>query len=467
MAEVYVAHYEGEGGFSKRVALKMGREDIEGAGALARGLIEEAKVMVTLQHPNMVQVYDVGQVSRRYFLTMEYVDGPDLGTVMRELERDHEKMPVSLAGYIVMEVLKGLTFIHGRCDGRGRPLEYVHRDISPQNILLSFSGEVKIGDFGIARGRHREQETQFGMIKGKYAYMSPEQARGEPVDHRSDIYSAGVLFFELLSGMRYASGSDVAVVDAVRSGKRPIGWERTMGRLWRVLVRRATHLDREERYENADRFFRDLYAALVEENALVHSADLAHYLEKRFGYLKRTILTPDAVGNATQREWPVGRALAVSRWRLRIAKSLLVVAVVMMSGMVGGHSRERRSIPLSQRVESAPVAVAPPTSPSPPVGVDSPTSLLPPTPPPSKHVSATGTLTIVARPWGVVSIDGVLNRREVPVTRELAPGDYHVLIEYGTKRKRVERHVTIETGQSTICAAVFNNGRASMSCRVK
>ena len=158
---------------------------------------EEAQLATRLNHPNIVQVYDFQDEGEEgQLLSMEYVEGPDLGKLMRRARKGDERLPPYVAAYIVREVARGLHYAHERKDEAGQPLDIVHRDVSPQNILLSFDGAVKIADFGIASANVFREEP--GVLKGKIGYMSPEQARGEKVDRRTDIYSLGVVLHELL-----------------------------------------------------------------------------------------------------------------------------------------------------------------------------------------------------------------------------------------------------------------------------
>src|SRR5678815_7904 len=160
--------------------------------------LDEAKVATRLNHPNVVQVFSFEQIKDDFLLAMEFVDGLDLGRLGAAAKRAGTRISHGLAAFVVAEASKGLDYAHNRKDEQGKPLDIVHRDVSPQNVLVSFEGAVKIADFGIAHAKLVSEET--GVIKGKFAYMSPEQARGEKVDRRSDVYSLGVLLAELLMG---------------------------------------------------------------------------------------------------------------------------------------------------------------------------------------------------------------------------------------------------------------------------
>jgi serine/threonine-protein kinase len=200
MAEIFVAKTAGVSGFEKQVALKVIHPNFSSDPEFVRMLIDEAKLAVQLQHANIVQTYDLGVVEGRYYIAMELVDGADLYKVLRTASERGRDFPLDVAAFITSEVATGLDYAHRKNDPIGRPLQIVHRDVSPQNVLVSREGEVKIVDFGIAKAALRGQQTQAGVIKGKYFYMSPEQAWGDSVDARTDVFSTGILLHEMLVG---------------------------------------------------------------------------------------------------------------------------------------------------------------------------------------------------------------------------------------------------------------------------
>jgi serine/threonine protein kinase len=200
MAELFVAKTAGVSGFEKHVALKVIHPNFSSDPEFVRMLIDEAKLAVQLQHANIVQTYDLGVVDGRYYIAMELIDGADLYKVLRTASERGRDFPIDVAAFITSEVATGLDYAHRKNDPLGRPLQIVHRDVSPQNVLVSREGEIKIVDFGIAKAALRGQETQAGVIKGKYFYMSPEHAGGDRVDARADVFSTGILLYEMLVG---------------------------------------------------------------------------------------------------------------------------------------------------------------------------------------------------------------------------------------------------------------------------
>lgn len=261
MAEVFLAKKRGAESTFKLLVVKRILPQFGSSRRFRTMFAEEAQLATRLNHPNIVQVYefqdygDEGQL-----LSMEYVEGPDLRRVMRAARAKHKRIPPYVSAYIIGEVAKGLHYAHERKDERGKPMAIVHRDVSPQNILLSFEGSVKIADFGIASANLFREEP--GVLKGKTGYMSPEQARGERVDRRTDIYSLGVVFHELLAGRHlHGAAEGQELLEAVRSGQvePPSLYVRDVPTQLDSIVMRALAHDPNERYQTA----RDLAAAIT------------------------------------------------------------------------------------------------------------------------------------------------------------------------------------------------------------
>ena len=219
MAEVFLARTSVAQGLTKQLVIKKIHPAFARSRQFAAMFVDEARIALGLNHPNIVQVFDFGQMGETYFLAMEYVEGLDLLRLMQEVARRRAAIPFGLCAYAVQQVAKGLDYAHRKTDDFGEPLGIVHRDISPQNVLLSFDGAVKIVDFGIARARDVHEEE--GVVKGKFAYMAPEQARGELVDRRADVYSAGVVLFELATGRPLHPGKGKEVLEQVKAGAIP------------------------------------------------------------------------------------------------------------------------------------------------------------------------------------------------------------------------------------------------------
>jgi serine/threonine protein kinase/tetratricopeptide (TPR) repeat protein len=279
MAEVFLAKAGGAEGLEKILVVKRVLPTFARSPRFIGMFVDEAKVAMRLNHPNIVQVYAFEQVREEFLLAMEYVDGLDLGRLLAAARRREQRLPYALCALIVMETAKGLDYAHNRKDESGTPMDIVHRDVSPQNVLVSYDGAVKIADFGIARARMVTEET--GVIKGKFSYMSPEQARGQRVDRRSDVYSLGVLLAELLMNRAMYPGiAGVEVLEQVREGRvtHPRGVDRDVPEELDRIARRAMSLDLEERYPTCRSLAGALSHWLHEQDELHDAGELERFL---------------------------------------------------------------------------------------------------------------------------------------------------------------------------------------------
>ncbi|WP_059439523.1 serine/threonine-protein kinase, partial [Anaeromyxobacter sp. PSR-1] len=221
MADVWRAEVAGAAGVVKEVALKRVRGEHGARSDFVRMFIEEARLASRLTHANVVQVFEFDQVDGRYYIAMELVRGRHLGQVVERAREAGVRLGLARAVHACAEVARGLSYAHRLADG-GRPLGLVHRDVSPHNVLVSFEGEVKLADFGIARAMSQGGLTDPGTVKGKLAYMAPEQARGAPLDARADVFALGVVLWELCAGRRlFARDSEAATLAAVLEGAPP------------------------------------------------------------------------------------------------------------------------------------------------------------------------------------------------------------------------------------------------------
>ncbi len=281
MAEIVLAKTMGFGGFEKLLALKMIHPKFSQDEHFINMLIEEAKICVELDHVNIGQVFDLGKLGETYFISMEFIEGADIFRIMRRASQIDYEVPIETCVHIGQEVCAGLEYAHNRPDSEGRPLRIVHRDISPQNVLVSNAGEVKIVDFGIAKASVRAQETEVGVIKGKYYYMSPEQAWGDPIDHRTDIFSAGIIVYEMLTGqMLYLEENIEVLLDRVRKADiaPPSTLRREIPSELDGIVMRALSKHSDDRYATAQEFAHALGTFLYNFSPEFTSARLASML---------------------------------------------------------------------------------------------------------------------------------------------------------------------------------------------
>jgi serine/threonine protein kinase len=220
MAEVWKARMRGVEGFQKTVAIKKILPHMTDNSEFVSMFIDEAKLAAQLSHPNIVHIYDLGKIGRDYYIAMEYVDGKDLRSLMNAGRRKGVRFPLGLALFIAARLASALDYAHRKRDFEDREMGLVHRDVSPQNVLLSLEGDVKLCDFGIAKAVSKAGQTQMGALKGKLQYMSPEQAWGRAVDARSDLFSLGSVLYEMLTGERLFTGdTEISVLESVRQGQ--------------------------------------------------------------------------------------------------------------------------------------------------------------------------------------------------------------------------------------------------------
>ena len=217
MAEVFRAKALGIEGFGKIVALKRIRPNLAEDEQFVTMFVDEAKIAGQLRHENVVRIHELGVLQGTHFIAMEYVFGKDLLQLLATLRRRDQVMAPVMAAWIAAKVPAGLHYAHERVDDSGAPLALIHRDVSPQNVLLSYDGAVKLIDFGIAKATSRAFQTMGDVVKGKAGYMSPQQIMGEPIDHRSDVFALSTCLHEMLTCRRlFRAASDIEVLDRIR-----------------------------------------------------------------------------------------------------------------------------------------------------------------------------------------------------------------------------------------------------------
>jgi serine/threonine protein kinase len=287
MAEIYRARAIGAEGFRKLVVVKKILPSFTSDPEFVRMFVEEAKLAAKLHHGNIVQVYDLGRSEDgEYFIVMELVEGHDLGDLLDDLGRRGERLGVGEAIAIARQVCAGLDYAHRKRGADGKPLGIIHRDVSPQNVLISFEGEVKLTDFGIAKARTRAETTQVGFLKGKYGYMSPEQARGEALDQRSDLFNVGILLYEMLAGERLFEGSDDhSTLHQMRNAEVvPLVKVRAdLPEALTSIVQKALAPRPEGRFQSAAALDQALAHLSFDLGVVVSGADLARRMEQVYG----------------------------------------------------------------------------------------------------------------------------------------------------------------------------------------
>ncbi|MGE0547990.1 MAG: protein kinase [Kofleriaceae bacterium] len=286
MAEIHLAKTKGIAGFEKFVALKMIHPNFAEDEQFIQMLVDEAKIAVQLSHGNIAQTFDLGRVGDTYYITMEYVDGADLYKILRRASERDIEMPLDVCAFVAKEIASALDHAHRKRDHTGKMLGIVHRDVSPQNVLVSYAGEVKLVDFGIAKAAMKVRQTAVGVIKGKYYYMSPEQAWGDPTDSRSDIFSAGIVLYEMLTGqMLYLEEDLQKLLDMAR--KANIASPTTLRRLippqLERIVMHALAKSPDDRYQTAGDLASDLERFLHTYSPVFTAAKLASLIKQVLG----------------------------------------------------------------------------------------------------------------------------------------------------------------------------------------
>jgi serine/threonine protein kinase len=281
MAEVYVAEAESMAGFKKKVAIKRILPGLIKDQRFVRMFLDEARLSLRLNHANVVSVFDIGESENTYFIVMDFVHGTNLKALLEYQAKKGGTMPVALTVWVLNEILKGLAYAHKLTDSEtGRPIGIVHRDISPPNILVSWNGEVKLTDFGLAKATTQLESTDPGVVKGKYSYLSPEAARGEEIDHRADVFSTGILAFEMLTGRRLFRGkNDYQTIALVRACDVPSvrSYNPSVPEDLEAVLMRALSKDIKDRYADADDFSDALLQFLFSNRLKIGARDLIEY----------------------------------------------------------------------------------------------------------------------------------------------------------------------------------------------
>ncbi len=281
MAELFKAQQRGVQGFQKIVAIKRILPHFSDNEDFVTMFIDEAKLAAQLTHPNIVQIFDLGKAGSSYYIAMEYVNGRDLRTLLRKVREYGTPFPEQVAAFVVMKIAAALDYAHRKRGFDDRELKLVHRDISPQNVILSTEGAVKLVDFGIAKAASKASHTVAGALKGKLLYMSPEQATGQPLDNRSDLYSLGLVLFELLTGERcFQADSELGVLEKVRLGRISdlATLNPNVSREIAAIVSRALQKGVDHRYPSARFMERDLRDYLQRQGTPINEHDVAEYM---------------------------------------------------------------------------------------------------------------------------------------------------------------------------------------------
>lgn len=285
MAEIFKAKQSGVRGFEKIVVIKKILQHLSEDPEFVEMFEDEAKIAAQLNHANIVQIYELGEVAETLYITMEFVEGRNLRDVTRAIASKGLHLSVAQCIHIIIEVLKGLDYAHRKKNAAGKNLEIVHRDMSPQNITVSYEGEVKILDFGIAKATSKISRTEAGVLKGKFSYMSPEQASGQEIDQRTDIFAVGVIFHELLTSKRlFKADSDLQTLERVKIANvaKPSETNSQIDSDLDAIVLKALKQNSDDRYQTSAEFLRELTQYALQKQILIGGQELAGFMHSLF-----------------------------------------------------------------------------------------------------------------------------------------------------------------------------------------
>ncbi len=285
MAEVFLARHSGVEGFEKDIVIKRIRPHLSALPSFVSMFLGEAKLAAQLSHPNIVQIYDLGKISESYFIAMEYIAGRDMSALIPKTKAKGIPFPIEYALKIGSAICEALYYAHNKTDAFGSPLHIVHRDVSPENMRIAWTGAVKILDFGIAKAATQLHETKAGEIKGKLSYMSPEQVMGKDIDNRSDIFSLGVVLYECLTGLKLFSGdNDLAIMNNIIDGKiyPPSYFRAEVPDEVEAIIMKALEKDKRKRYQTANDLQFDIDTFLAGHEFTPSNVHLSNFIKQLF-----------------------------------------------------------------------------------------------------------------------------------------------------------------------------------------
>jgi serine/threonine protein kinase len=279
MAEIWLAEQEGPGGFNKQLVIKRILQHLARDGQFTQMFLDEARLVAQLTHPNIGQIYELGEIEGSYFLAMEYIEGIDLSVVVELCHARGTHVPIELAVYAVSQMLLALEYAHNYVDREGNFVGLVHRDVTPHNVLVSNDGVIKLVDFGVAKAAANQAKTQTGAVKGKFAYMAPEQINNKPLDRRVDVFASGVVLYEVLTGAK-PFGDDLFAVNAILNNPTPDprAVREDIPQSLVNILELALGKDIEHRYQSAQAMMEDLEDFLRASNKYVGQRDLAAFV---------------------------------------------------------------------------------------------------------------------------------------------------------------------------------------------
>ncbi|HPW45828.1 MAG TPA: serine/threonine-protein kinase [bacterium] len=523
-AELYRAIQESGNGFTKEVAIKRLLPMWCDVAEVRELLFDEARLLAALSHPSIVQVWDYDVIDGQPYIAMEHIAGLDCAKIAKKIAGRGEKISEGIVLEIASRVLSALDHAHNAEDSSGNPLRIVHRDISPSNIVISGCGEVKLIDFGIAKGGHRSRSTVLGQLKGKYAYMSPEQASCDEVDCRSDLFSLAVVLLEMASGRRiFFSENEFTTLDMVRRAAIPDECVNWVSGGFASIVMPALSLQKDLRYGSAAEMLDEIEVLRAKDPAFQKGEKLPHFMKRNFRRRRCEGMFAN-ISPATLVAFKVEKENIFPVFLRRVALSILSLSILMFGFAadpakipniskkktggfapastvpeIGGTLTLADDIKGSIAVDSSPtgaageiriedkviqirtpfhtddIDISKDVEVSLSLSMNGRTSvrdsffLSQAYPVHSKSYTLqkikSASLIVHASPWGVVSIPNVMSGRETPaLVKNLSPGKYSVSVKYPPTGRIVTTSVDIPSGGNLSCVANFD-GDSRIRCR--
>jgi serine/threonine-protein kinase len=510
MAEIFLARTKSIQGFEKYLVIKRILQHRTQDPEFVRMFLDEARVAATLDHPNIVQIYDVGHVDNEYFIAMEYLRGHNLIEIVRAgAKLGYAKPPLEHVVSVLTQCCAGLHYAHEKRDFEGRSLEIVHRDVTPQNVVVSFDGSVKVVDFGIAKAATREVETLAGTLKGKIGYMSPEQCKGGNVDRRSDIFAVGIILFELTTGKRlYHERSDFDTLKKIIEG--PVPSPRDLLPFYpaflNAIVVRCLQKNPDDRYQTARDLHADLDAFARDNQLVTGTVPLSQYMERIYADELATHKSADAaamataaqvtmtgssssyLGEASRRSSsPIATPLAEARRqhmvRLVLQAAMAVLLVLLGGGIVFWQTRIHNvpqqamgpqtagATPAAQPAAPTGAAAAPKTTaPVAAVAAPLPTGAVAASPPPPSMAPAhpkpaakpgDAHITVASEPRCELLVDGVPYGATPLIDLAVPAGKHTVVLLNSAANVRETKKVQLREGELWTRSFSFEGGKAT------
>ena len=455
MAEIFLARLSGAAGFQKHLVLKRILPQYAEDEHFVAMFLDEARIAAQISHPNVCQVFELGELDGQYFMTMEYLDGVPLASLMRRASRTPRAADVRLIAGLMVQASAGLHHAHELKDNAGHLLGLVHRDVTPQNLFVTVDGVLKVLDFGVAKAAGASARTRTGSVKGKYAYMSPEQLKGETIDRRADVFALGTVLFESLTGRRlFWRDTDFLIFKAINEDPVPVvkDYRPDISPVLGEIVAKAIDRDREKRYPTVRAFGEALAEAVAPLGGPMGNPAIAEAVNDILSdeIMERRLLVQKAIASATGAEntgriqridadtvagMPVSLVAEAPRRRGWMIASLIVTMCIgAVAGALLWRSQLRpepavlpmpapdaATIVVQPVVEPAPVAPPPP----PAVAIPAPVKHVA-APHPRPPVGPPGFVSIDSKPYATIFVDGK-NVGETPVFKlTLVPGKHHV-----------------------------------------